>query len=131
MNNPGVWPSVLYRDAETARRFLTAVLGFTETMTVRGEDGTTIEHAELLWPEGGGVMYGTRGTSHGGSEDGGAGTLYVVTADPDAVYRRAVEAGATITDKPYDTDYGSRNVGIADPEGHVWIFGTYAGAPAP
>ncbi|MBK1786734.1 VOC family protein [Prauserella cavernicola] len=130
MNNPGVWPSVLYDDADAARRFLIDVFGFTEALVVRGDDSGSIVHGELRWPEGGGVMFGSRGQSHGGVAEPSARTqwIYVVTADPDAVYRRALDAGATISDKPRDTDYGSRNVGIVDPEGTNWIFGTYPGA---
>lgn len=128
-NNPGVWPCLQYQDAETARRFLTEVFGFAETITVRGEDGTSIVHAELTWPEGGGVMYGDA-PEHNHPEQPRPNDiqwLYVVTADPDAVHRRARDAGAEIVTEPYDADYGSRNVAIADPAGNVWTFGTYAG----
>ncbi|OZM70225.1 glyoxalase [Amycolatopsis antarctica] len=130
MNSPGVWPCLTYADADAARRFLTEVFGFAEALTVRGEDGTAIVHAELTWPEGGGLMYGSAGTPSGGVPEPPAGGqwLYVVTADPDAVHERAVAAGATVVHAPYDTDYGSRNVGLADPEGNVWTFGTYRGA---
>lgn len=129
-NNPGVWPCVQYPDGEAARVFLTEVFGFTETITVRGEDGKTILHAELGWPEGGGVMYGSAqpDTHPEYPQPCGIQWLYVATADPDAVYRRALDAGATIVTEPYDADYGSRNVCIADPGGHVWTFGTYQGS---
>ncbi|MEU6642277.1 VOC family protein [Saccharomonospora sp. NPDC046836] len=132
MNNPGVWPSLLYRDAETARRFLTEVFGFTEALVVRGEDDVTIAHAELIWPEGGGVMFGSR------DKEGsvlplpaeGPQWLYVATDDPDAVYKRAVDAGAMIHHELRETDYGSRDVAVGDPEGNIWTFGTYRGAHA-
>jgi len=124
---PGVWPSVLYADVARARRFLTGVLGFTEALVVPGDDGGVV-HGELRWPEGGGVMFGSRTPqAHGGASPAGQ-WIYVVTADPDAVHRRAVDAGANVVDPPRDTDYGSRNVSIADPEGTVWVFGTYPGA---
>lgn len=124
-NNPGVWPAVLYRDADAALGFLTKVFGFTEALTVRGDDGQDVVHGELLWPEGGGLMYGTVNADEGAGSVSG---LYVVTADPDAVHRRAVAAGAKVVMEPYDTDYGSHNVGLADPEGNSWTFGTYPGA---
>ncbi|MFC4000701.1 VOC family protein [Prauserella oleivorans] len=128
MNNPGIWPCLLYDDAAAARRFLTEVLGFTEALVVP-EDGTTIAHAEFRWPEGGGVMLGSRAQAHAGVAPPAPNQwVYVVTADPDAVYKRALDAGATIAEKPYDTDYGSHNVAITDPEGTVWNFGTYGGA---
>ncbi|SFO85285.1 Uncharacterized conserved protein PhnB, glyoxalase superfamily [Amycolatopsis arida] len=127
---PGVWPALLYTDAEAARRFLVEVLGFTETMTVHGADGTSIAHGELRWPEGGGVMYGSASLCHPerrARAQGGHG-VYVVTKDPDAVHRRAAAAGARIEREPHETDHGSRDVEIADPEGNLWVFGTYPGA---
>ncbi|MBO0840196.1 MAG: VOC family protein [Sciscionella sp.] len=129
-NNPGVWPSVIYPDAEAARKFLTEVFGFTETETVRDADGSKIVHGELRWPEGGGIMYGDAAEDNHPDfpQPQGIQWLYVVTADPDAVHKRAVEAGATIVREPSDTDYGSRDVSIADLAGNVWTFGTYPGA---
>jgi uncharacterized glyoxalase superfamily protein PhnB len=129
-NNPGVWPCLIYRDAEAARRFLTEVFGFTEALTVRADDDPNrIVHAEAKWPEGGGVMYGVGG-NHPEYPTPVPGTqwLCVYTADPDAVHARAVAANAKVVAEPYDTDYGARNVGIADTEGNIWTFGTYAGA---
>ncbi|MGH3494784.1 MAG: VOC family protein, partial [Sciscionella sp.] len=109
MNNPGIWPCLTYDDAAVARDFLLGVLGFTDALTVRGEDGTTIVHAEANWPEGGGVMYGSTATSNHPDipQPSGIQWLCVYTADPDAVYRRAVAAGATVVTEPTDTDYGS------------------------
>jgi uncharacterized glyoxalase superfamily protein PhnB len=53
----------------------------------------------------------------------------VVTADPDALHARAVAACAEIIEGPVDRDYGSRDVIVRDPEGNLWSFGTYPGAP--
>jgi len=39
-------------------------------------------------------------------------------------------AGADIIRKPEDTDYGSREFALRDPEGNLWSFGTYRGEPA-
>lgn len=130
VHNPTVWPCVFYDDAEQARLFLTEVFGFTEALTVRGEDGTSIVHAELRWPEGGGVMFGTADATRHPELPKPAGIhwLYVVTDDPDAVHKRAVVAGATVLIEPHEEDYGSRSVTISDPQGHVWTFGTYRGA---
>lgn len=129
-NNPGVWPGLLYTDSDAARTFLIEVFGFTDALTVRDDDNRTIVHAELRWPEGGGVMFGTCDSTHEGElpQPSGLSWLYVVTADPDAVYHRAVSAGAKVVQEPYDADYGSHNVGVADTEGNIWTFGTYNGA---
>ena len=56
-------------------------------------------------------------------------SAYVVTDDPDALHARAVAYGAKVTQEPYDTDYGSRDFAVADPEGNRWSFGTYPGEP--
>jgi uncharacterized glyoxalase superfamily protein PhnB len=52
----------------------------------------------------------------------------VVTDDVDDLFERAVARGATAIRKPSDTDYGSRECAVRDPEGNLWSFGTYQGA---
>ncbi|CAL5227565.1 g10558 [Coccomyxa viridis] len=47
-------------------------------------------------------------------------------SDFDAAYRRARDAGATITREPYTTTFGSRNFVLTDPEGGKWYLGTNA-----
>ncbi len=118
-----IWPALSYADAHAARAWLSS-LGFEEG-TVVPDDGDGIRHSEMLWPEGGRVMISTRAPDR--EEVGHVQGCYVVTRDPDAVHRRALEIGARVVREPTDTDYGSRDVGLADPEGHRWHFGTYAG----
>lgn len=121
-----VWPAFRYRDARAAIRFLVDVFGF-EERAVHGA-GETVDHAELGWPGGGGIMLG----SH--RDDGpfavippGTGLAYLVTDDPDGLYARAVAAGAPIVIELRDEDYGSRGFTCRDPEGVFWSFGTYTG----
>jgi uncharacterized glyoxalase superfamily protein PhnB len=126
-----VWPSLLYRDANAAIAFLVAAFGFEEIAVYRNEDGSIVEHAELRWPEGGGVMLGSvRPESGISSLPPGVGAIYVVVTDPDALYARATANGAHITREMHDEDYGSRGFAATDPEGVIWSFGTYAGADA-
>lgn len=56
---PNVWPCLAYTDARGAIRFLVGTLGFTESACY-GE-GDTVDHAELTWPYGGGIMLGSAG----------------------------------------------------------------------
>jgi uncharacterized glyoxalase superfamily protein PhnB len=124
-----VWPSLLYRDANAAIAFLVAAFGFEEVVAYRGEDNSTVEHAELRWPEGGGVMLGSARPGSGiGELPPGVGAIYVVVSDPDALYARAQANGATITREMRDEEYGSRGFTARDPEGVIWSFGTYGGA---
>jgi uncharacterized glyoxalase superfamily protein PhnB len=126
-----VWPSLLYRDANAAIAFLVAAFGFEEVAVYRNPDNSVVEHAELRWPEGGGVMLGNvRPDSGIGDLPPGVGAIYVVVSDPDALYARATANGATITREMRDEEYGSRGFAARDPEGVIWSFGTYAGADA-
>lgn len=126
---PQVWPTLRARDARALIAFLVETFGFEETV-VYG-DGERVDHAQLSWPLGGGIMLG----SHRDDPDDpwalspGTFGAYVVTDDPDALHQRAVAAGAEITRKPFDTDYGSRDFAVRDPEGNLWSFGTYRGEP--
>lgn len=57
------------------------------------------------------------------------GGIYVFVEDVDAHHARAVEAGAEVTMPLHDTEYGSREYGAHDIEGHHWAFGTYRPVP--
>jgi uncharacterized glyoxalase superfamily protein PhnB len=123
---PQVWPTVRATDARGLIRFLTTAFGFEETV-VYGE-GDRVDHAELAWPPGGGVMLGSPRGDDLPPHPGGF-AAYVITDEPDALCERARAAGAEITTEPHDTDYGSRDFTARDPEGNRWYFGTYRGAP--
>jgi uncharacterized glyoxalase superfamily protein PhnB len=127
---PQVWPTLRAHDARALIRFLVDVVGFRETV-VYGE-GDRVDHAELAWPAGGGVMLGSMrevDPATQWSPQPGTFGAYVVTDDIDALYARVAAAGAEITRPPHNTDYGSRDFAIKDPEGNHWSFGTYPGAP--
>jgi uncharacterized glyoxalase superfamily protein PhnB len=126
---PGVWPTLRARDARALIKFLTEALGFEATVVYA--DGDQVHHAELAWPAGGGIMLGSDRESAVRVTRPGNFSAYVVTADPDALHARAVAHGATVTQELYETDYGSRDFAICDPEGNHWSFGTYPGAPRP
>lgn len=124
-----VWPTLRYRDANAAIAFLVAAFGFEEVAVYRSDDGTVVDHAELRWPAGGGVMLGSA-RPDGSITDlpPGVGSIYVAVTDPDALYERARAHGASITREMRDEEYGSRGFAARDPEGVTWSFGTYAGA---
>lgn len=127
---PQVWPTLRAHDARALIRFLVDVVGFEET-AVYGE-GDLVQHAQLSWPPGGGVMLGS---ARGGEAENASATrpgsfgAYVVADDVDALHARIAAAGADITAAPHNTDYGSRDFSIVDPEGNRWTFGTYRGEP--
>jgi uncharacterized glyoxalase superfamily protein PhnB len=125
---PQVWPTLRARDARGLIRFLIDAFGFEETV-VYGE-GDRVDHAQLSWPEGGGIMLGSaRDDDHHLPTLPGTFGAYVVTSHPDDLHDRAKAAGAEIISPPHDTDYGSRDFAARDPEGNRWSFGTYRGEP--
>ncbi|RMI35062.1 VOC family protein [Nocardia stercoris] len=125
-----IWPNFVYRDAPAAIEFLCTAFGFTEV--ARYGEGSTVDHAELAGPEGGGIMLGSvRPESSLHTLPPGTGAAYLVVSDPDTLYERAKAAGAVVTHELQNEDYGSRGFACRDPEGVHWSFGTYAGARHP
>lgn len=125
-----IWPTLVYADAMAAISFLEEAFGFESKIVVANEDdASVVEHAQMTFPEGGGIMLGSAGRD--GNEFSqratGAASCYVVTASPDELHDRAIAAGAKMFDPLRDEDYGSRGFSVTDPEGNIWSFGTYAG----
>ena len=56
--------------------------------------------------------------------------LHLYVPDADAVYQRALEAGATSLEEPVDQFYGDREAGVKDPTGNVWWIATHKLGPA-
>ena len=50
---------------------------------------------------------------------------YIGVDGTDALFERAKAAGAAVVREPFDTDYGSRDFTVRDPEGNLWMVGTY------
>ena len=131
---PQVWPTLRARDARALIAFLVDAFGFEETV-VYG-DGDRVDHAQLSWPLGGGIMLGSarnEARDETATDDWplspGSFGAYVVTNDPDGLHKRATGAGARVVRELNDTDYGSREFTVLDIEGNRWSFGTYRGEP--
>src|SRR6266404_4986191 len=97
---PQVWPTLRAHDAKALIRFLAGAFGFEETVVYA--DGDMVHHAQLSWPEGGGIMLGSvrpgpAGENRASATEAGAFGAYVVTDQPDALCERARKAGAQIT----------------------------------
>jgi uncharacterized glyoxalase superfamily protein PhnB len=100
---PNVWPAFRAADATALIRFLVVAFGFREVVVYGA--GDRVDHVELAWPEGGGVMFGSAPAEQDGwTTASGSAAIYVVTEDPDAVCVRARAAGARIAREPRDTD---------------------------
>jgi PhnB protein len=123
----GIWAGVFYADALAAIRFLVDVFGFEEQLVVTGPDDRTVVHSQLRWPEGGVVQAGTYDPANVFNHAPGAQSLYVVTADPQAVWERCRAAGLDVVRQPESPahDPGGMGFTVRDREGNIWSFGTY------
>jgi uncharacterized glyoxalase superfamily protein PhnB len=122
MTQPNVFPSFRYRDAPGAIAWLVDVLGFEVRADHEAADGS-VGHAELSHGSGL-VMLGTEREDAFGGRVGG-GFTYIAVDDVDGLYERARSNGAEVLKEIIDTDCGSRDFSVKDPEGNDWSFGTY------
>jgi PhnB protein len=53
--------------------------------------------------------------------------LHVYVQDADAVYKKALAAGATLIDEPRDQEYGERSATVKDAAGNFWYIATHTG----
>ena len=119
-----VFPSLRYKNGAAAIDWLAKAFGFEKHFVVPGP-GSAIAHAQLTIGSGM-IMLGSGGDAAGGNPwDDVRQGIYVQVQDVDAHYARAKAAGAEIVRELADTDYGSREYSVRDPEGHLWSFGTY------
>jgi PhnB protein len=51
--------------------------------------------------------------------------MYLYVTNTDAVYERALQAGATSVMEPADQFYGDRSAGVKDPSGNHWWIATH------
>ncbi len=127
-NTQSVYPGLKYHDARAAIDWLGRAFDAQVLTLVPGE-GDRVEHAELRIGDGI-VMVGTAGDPHGSGIDwpAGAGCVYLVTT-PERVDEEFARATATpgteVVRVVADTDYGSRDYVVRDPEGNLWCVGTY------
>ncbi len=125
--NPALTPYLAIRDAERAIEYYQKVFGATQVMRLDGPDGR-IGHAEIEiggsrimlsdeFPE----MNVRSPLALGGSPV----SLHLYVSDVDAVFNRAVAAGAKAERSPTDEFYGDRAGTLIDPFGHRWFVATH------
>ena len=118
-------PILVYEDIESAFHYLTSVFGLGPGELVYAPDGSVV-HGELeagdgqLWLHPETDDFRLRSPRNMGG--GGSGMVAVMVADVDAHHRHALQQGATIQYEPTDQDYGYREYGAVDLEGHLWSF---------
>ena len=124
-----VIPTMRYNDAQAAIDWLCDTFGFTRHLIVE-DDAGGIAHAQLRFGNGMIMLGSARDDEFGHlQQPPSAGVVtqspYIVVADIDDHYARAVAAGAKIAIEIKDEDYGGRVYSCRDPQGHLWNFGDY------
>ena len=119
-----VIPYLIVKGAAQAIEFYKTAFGAKETF--RMEDGGRIGHAEITIGESK-LMLADEHPEMGylGPQGRSPVTLVINTDDTDAMFARAVAAGAKVEREPKTQFYGDRNAGVIDPFGHTWYMSTH------
>jgi PhnB protein len=105
--------------------FLQRAFGAEEVYRAQSPDGV-VHHAQVRI---GDSLIGM-GDAHGPYQPTPA-TLHLYVPDADAVYDRAMKAGATSIQPVADQPYGDRSGGVTDPFGNRWFIATHLRDVAP
>lgn len=102
------------RETEPSGKLSHAEIKIGDSLIMLTDD--TSEHA---------AEYAAKGWSRSPRSLGGtAVALYLYVEDVDAVFNRAVAAGAQVRELVKDRPWGDRMAGVEDPFGHVWYIAT-------
>jgi len=117
-----VLPHITYEDVSRALAWLTNAFGFIEHYRY-GEPGGRVDGAQMhlgdAW-----IMLNCARPGRASPAQVGHDTqsLTVFVNDVDAHFQKAKAAGAKIVEDLHETEYGERQYGVEDLEGHHWLF---------
>jgi uncharacterized glyoxalase superfamily protein PhnB len=123
---PWLTPYLTVRDARTALAFYEAAFGFAVRDSV--EDDGAIMHVEMTYhdqlivmfaPEG---AFGSTARTPKSAQTIAPQSFYLYVDNVDAVYARAIEAGAKSLSEPQDQFWGDRFAQVEDLDGYRWAL---------
>lgn len=121
-----ILPHVTYQNVAGAIAWLTKVFGFAEHYRY-GEPGGQVEGAQVHLGDAWIMLNRARpGRSSPAQSGNGTQSLTVFVEDVDAHFASAKLAGARIVEDLHETEYGERQYGVEDLEGHHWLFSRHA-----
>ncbi|HEY6768857.1 MAG TPA: VOC family protein, partial [Candidatus Sulfotelmatobacter sp.] len=110
-------------EAENVIEFLKKTFGAEETLRSMGSAGGL--HCELKIDDSMLMIGG--GSGHGWKGEDMLGAFHVYVPDCDAVYERAIAAGAKSLQPPTDQPWGERTANVDDAAGNHWYIATFKG----
>jgi PhnB protein len=122
-----VTPYLAVDDAAQAMDFYGRAFGAKERVRMETPDGK-IGHAELEIGDSLVMLSDPvpQASTRPPNELGGtSASVFMYVEDVDAVVKRAVDAGATVTMEVADQFWGDRFGAVSDPFGHVWSIATH------
>jgi PhnB protein len=118
-----VTPYLIITGAAEAIEFYKKAFGAIEIL--RHPATGTVGHAQIKIGNSF-VMMGERMTGDSPWKDAGTSMMmYLYVDDADALFNRAVAAGAKVLMPVADMFYGDRSGGVMDPYGHAWCIATH------
>lgn len=119
-----ILPHVVYRDVPSAISWLTRVFGFTEHYRY-GAPGA-VDGAQMYLGRAYIMVRRARGESTPVQLGYGTQSLTIFVEDVDGHYARTRAEGAKIVEELHETEYGERQYGAEDLDGHHWLFARHA-----
>ena len=122
-------PMLSVRNGAKAVEFYKAAFGAGELFRIEDERGAVVARLSVgeseFWVADESPEHKNFSPESLGAEFRGGATvrMVMVVADPDAVFARAVKAGATVVWPVEDKEYGWRVGRVVDPFGHHWEIG--------
>lgn len=111
-------PYLVVEDAGKVADFLKAAFGAKENHRTTAPNGSVM-HANVTIGDSRVMLGGAPG------QKPVPAMLYLYVNDADAVYARAIEAGAVPVMPPANQFYGDRNAMVKDPGGNSWCIATH------
>jgi uncharacterized glyoxalase superfamily protein PhnB len=116
-----ITPQLVVKGVTEAIGWYTRALGANELLRNVAPDGEKVMHAELLLGDSRFFVHDEfPGLASPASLGGSSVTLHLYVQDVDALYARAVDAGAEPLQPPENQFWGDRYGMIRDPFGHRW-----------
>jgi len=115
--NPNIAPWLTVRDAQKAVDYYQAAFGALELYRLPADDGSLA----VVQLSVGGALFWVQADSNASPSGAGTGAVRMILSvdDPDAVFERAVAAGAAVVAAVHE-DYGWRTGRVTDPFGFDW-----------